>query len=71
MKRQSKNQVKNKKGSREVSLKYNLNLINNNYILYNIYKLKVGDTMKQQKYGLFTTIAMIVGIVIGSGIFFK
>ena len=54
-----------------MSLKYNLNLINNNYILYNIYKLKVGDTMKQQKYGLFTTIAMIVGIVIGSGIFFK
>lgn len=27
--------------------------------------------MKQQKYSLFTTIAMIVGIVIGSGIFFK
>lgn len=27
--------------------------------------------MNQQKYGLFTTIAMIVGIVIGSGIFFK
>lgn len=27
--------------------------------------------MNQQKYSLFTTIAMIVGIVIGSGIFFK
>lgn len=27
--------------------------------------------MKQQKYSLFTTITMIVGIVIGSGIFFK
>ncbi len=29
--------------------------------------------MEQQRreYGLFTTIAMIVGIVIGSGIFFK
>lgn len=27
--------------------------------------------MKQQKYSLFTTIAMIVGIVVGSGIFFK
>lgn len=26
---------------------------------------------QQEKYGLFTTIAMIVGIVIGSGIFFK
>ena len=26
---------------------------------------------KQQKFGLFTTIAMIVGVVIGSGIFFK
>ena len=27
--------------------------------------------MKKEKYGLFTAIAMIVGIVIGSGIFFK
>ncbi len=27
--------------------------------------------MKNNKYGLFTTIAMIVGVVIGSGIFFK
>ncbi|HKM00620.1 MAG TPA: amino acid permease, partial [Sedimentibacter sp.] len=27
--------------------------------------------MNQQKYNLFTTITMIVGIVIGSGIFFK
>ncbi|MGL4361852.1 MAG: APC family permease [Cellulosilyticaceae bacterium] len=27
--------------------------------------------MKEKKYGLFTAIAMIVGIVIGSGIFFK
>lgn len=27
--------------------------------------------MKKKQYGLFTTIAMIVGIVIGSGIFFK
>ena len=27
--------------------------------------------MKEKDYGLFTTIAMIVGVVIGSGIFFK
>ncbi|PHV71184.1 amino acid permease [Sporanaerobium hydrogeniformans] len=27
--------------------------------------------MKQRKYGLFTAIAMIIGVVIGSGIFFK
>ena len=27
--------------------------------------------MKKEKYGLFTAIAMIVGIVIGSGIFLK
>ena len=27
--------------------------------------------MKKNEYGLFTAIAMIVGIVIGSGIFFK
>ena len=27
--------------------------------------------MKKNEYSLFTTIAMIVGIVIGSGIFFK
>jgi len=27
--------------------------------------------MKQKEYGLFTAITMIVGIVIGSGIFFK
>ncbi len=27
--------------------------------------------MEQRKYGLFTAIAMIIGIVIGSGIYFK
>ena len=27
--------------------------------------------MEKREYGLFTAIAMIVGIVIGSGIFFK
>ena len=27
--------------------------------------------MKEKGYGLFTTIAMIIGVVIGSGIFFK
>ena len=27
--------------------------------------------MKKTGYGLFTTIAMIIGVVIGSGIFFK
>ena len=30
-----------------------------------------GKNMKKNEYGLFTAIAMIVGIVIGSGIFFK
>lgn len=30
-----------------------------------------GKCMKEKRYGLFTAIAMIVGIVIGSGIFFK
>ena len=27
--------------------------------------------MKEKGYGLFTTVAMIIGVVIGSGIFFK
>ena len=30
-----------------------------------------GKNMKEKGYGLFTTIAMIIGVVIGSGIFFK
>ena len=33
--------------------------------------MKVGGIMQENRYGLPTAIAMIVGIVIGSGIFFK
>ena len=29
------------------------------------------DTQLKKKYGLFTAISMVVGIVIGSGVFFK
>ena len=31
----------------------------------------MGDDKLKKKYGLFTAIAMVIGIVIGSGVFFK